>query len=611
MDSRPDEQLVTAHLGGDREALAGIYDRYADALYDTAAAMLRDRDEAADAMQEVFLIAAERLGQLRDPSRLKPWLFAILRNEVYRRSKRRRRDRPTDFTAPGVAEMAAPADPGGEGATVSYAELAESVRTAAAGLDARDQLVLEFSVRQGLTGGDLAAALGVTADQSYVLVHRMRDRVERSLGALAVARAGRKDCPELQRILGAWDGTFDVLVRKRVARHVDSCDTCGETKRRYAAVPLLAAAPALAAPPGLRQLVLGDVEIVTRVADELPYDFTADDGFPTRVRRARRGAGLLAAAAVATVVVLGGAAAVLGSGGGGGDTLLATGSSVADDAAITPQTSEEASGPAVSTTVPTTTSTPTIAPTTAAPTTSAPAVVVTTAVPTTVPVTTVPPPTVPPTVPPTLPPTTVPPPPPPPPSDPGFLQLSSSVVDLGAEASSATMTLRNTGGSPVEWALDGEAAPFTWTSDTQSLAPGASSTVEFVLDRSGIAEGTLSRVVAITTDGGGGGPVEVRARIERPPLVRIENAPRRLSCPWSVPPFVTATVGDESALSSVVLDWSGPGDPGSTPMRQGTGGWSGRLDVDAIDGTWTYVVVATDERGNVGVDAGELTVTGC
>lgn len=61
-DARTNAQMVTAYTAGDRGALAGIYDRYSDGLYDTAAAMLRDRHEAADAMQDVFLIAAERMG---------------------------------------------------------------------------------------------------------------------------------------------------------------------------------------------------------------------------------------------------------------------------------------------------------------------------------------------------------------------------------------------------------------------------------------------------------------------------------------------------------------------------------------------------------------------
>src|SRR5262245_23280655 len=97
VDGRPDAELVAAHLGG----LAGMYDRYADSLYDTAAYMLHDRDEAADVVQDVFVKAAEKLGQLRDPAKLKPWLFAILRHEVYRRTKRRQRVRPIDPATAG------------------------------------------------------------------------------------------------------------------------------------------------------------------------------------------------------------------------------------------------------------------------------------------------------------------------------------------------------------------------------------------------------------------------------------------------------------------------------------------------------------------------------
>ena len=142
-----DAELVTSFRAGDRGALAGIYDRYAAGLYDTAAAMLSDRNEAADVVQDVFCIAVERLDQLRDPERLKPWLYAVLRNEVYRRTKKRRRALPTDFTAEGVPEVVAPRDQSAEGEALQYEELASLVRSAAAGLDARDQLVLELSVR--------------------------------------------------------------------------------------------------------------------------------------------------------------------------------------------------------------------------------------------------------------------------------------------------------------------------------------------------------------------------------------------------------------------------------------------------------------------------------
>ena len=285
-DPRTDAQLVAAHLAGDRSALAGVYDRYGPGLYDTAAAMLRDRHEAADAAQDVFVMAAERLGQLREPDRLKPWLFAILRNEVYRRSRRRGRALPTDFSAMGAPEMAAPHDPTAEEGTASATELDELVRSAACGLDERDQLVLELSVRQGLQGADLAAALGITADQTYTLVHRMRERVDRSIGALVVARAGRKDCPELDDVLRGWDGEFSVLIRKRVARHVEQCATCESTKRRVAPLALLGAAPAFAAPLDLRDRVLDAV--AKGAVPPRSYRFDLQGGFPPIARGARR-----------------------------------------------------------------------------------------------------------------------------------------------------------------------------------------------------------------------------------------------------------------------------------------------------------------------------------
>ena len=84
-DARDDAELVRAARAGDRGAFAAIYDRYADRLHDFCWSVLRDRDEAADATQDAFLVAAERLGQLRDPERLRPWLYAVARSQALRR----------------------------------------------------------------------------------------------------------------------------------------------------------------------------------------------------------------------------------------------------------------------------------------------------------------------------------------------------------------------------------------------------------------------------------------------------------------------------------------------------------------------------------------------
>lgn len=298
MTTVPDPELIAAHVAGDRRAFAAIYDRYAPALYDVARAMTRNPDDAGDLVHDTFVIAAQRLGQLRQPERLRAWLFAILRHEVYRSSRRRSRERPTER----VAEMT-PAHTPDPGATLAADELAELVREAAGGLDERDRLVLELVARQRLEGADLADALGVTVAQTYSLVHRMRQRFVRAAGAAVVARTGRRHCAELDRVLAAWDGRYDVLTRKRVARHVDDCATCQQTRSKAGLLELFAASPASALPAGLRAAVLADA---VGASVSIALD---DDGFPTRKRP--RGRVLVALGVVLAVLLVAGVAATV------------------------------------------------------------------------------------------------------------------------------------------------------------------------------------------------------------------------------------------------------------------------------------------------------------
>ncbi len=274
-----DESLVAAALDGSRAARAEIYQRYADRVHTMCVHMLSDRDEAADVCGQVFLVAFDRLAQLRDPSRLRPWLFSIARHEVYRRTRRRRRvelvgevERMDHImsTSGTNASGSLLEDPDDLADAATAAELVAVVRSAADGLDDKDRLVLELQLQE-LDGDEMAEALGTTTSTAYQQVHRMKERFERSLGALLIARTGRADCDELDELLEQWDGRFSVLWRKRVARHIDRCEVC---ERRRSALPaavfggggaaavLAAAGPAGAstefpAPASVRDRVLG------------------------------------------------------------------------------------------------------------------------------------------------------------------------------------------------------------------------------------------------------------------------------------------------------------------------------------------------------------------
>ena len=84
-----DREMVAAIVAGDPAGLAAAYDSYAPALHAYCRSMLPEPADAADAVQDTFLIAAAKLAGLRDPDRLRPWLYAVARNECHRRLRAR------------------------------------------------------------------------------------------------------------------------------------------------------------------------------------------------------------------------------------------------------------------------------------------------------------------------------------------------------------------------------------------------------------------------------------------------------------------------------------------------------------------------------------------
>jgi RNA polymerase sigma factor (sigma-70 family) len=268
-----DADLVRASLAGDRAAFGQMYDRYADRLHDFCIGMLHDRDGAADCVQDCFCVAATRLPQLRDPDKLRAWLYSIARNEALRRIRDRRRETPSDE----LPETAS-GDPGPD-ALAARTELADLIADAAGGLTERDRSVLELAFRHGLNGPDLADALGVTPTNANTIVHRLRDTIERSLGALVVARRVHSSggCPELAAMLEGWDGHFNVLMRKRISRHIESCDSCDKDRRALASpAALLGAVPVfIPAPEWLRERTMSEVQLTCHGSQ---LDDDTDDG---------------------------------------------------------------------------------------------------------------------------------------------------------------------------------------------------------------------------------------------------------------------------------------------------------------------------------------------
>ena len=177
-----DAALARRLQGGDAAAWADVYDRYADRLHDYCASILHDPHEAEDALHDAFVTASQRIDQLRDPDRLRPWLYAICRTTALGRARRRSRIVPSEEVGVVTPAPAAP-DP------VEERDLQRLVWDAAEGLAPQDKAVLYLHLRHGLTGEALGEALEMSPHHANVRLSRVRGLVERSLTVLLVGRA--------------------------------------------------------------------------------------------------------------------------------------------------------------------------------------------------------------------------------------------------------------------------------------------------------------------------------------------------------------------------------------------------------------------------------------
>jgi len=73
--------------GGSADGLLRVYDAYADRLYAYALGLLDEAGPAVAAVRDALLVAPGAVAGLADPSMLRPWLYALVRNECLRRGE--------------------------------------------------------------------------------------------------------------------------------------------------------------------------------------------------------------------------------------------------------------------------------------------------------------------------------------------------------------------------------------------------------------------------------------------------------------------------------------------------------------------------------------------
>jgi RNA polymerase sigma-70 factor (ECF subfamily) len=181
-----DAEVIRRAQGGDHDAFRVLVERYQGRAYRLARRVLRDDEQAKDAVQEAFLKVYASLRRFEGRSSFYTWLYRLVLNLCLDMRRRDRSDRHVEWDdarryeatdalpTPAAADFA-PSD------ALLRKELRERLADAVAQLpDAARETLLLREV-EGLSYAEIAEALGVPKGTVMSRLHYARKRVQNLL----------------------------------------------------------------------------------------------------------------------------------------------------------------------------------------------------------------------------------------------------------------------------------------------------------------------------------------------------------------------------------------------------------------------------------------------
>jgi RNA polymerase sigma-70 factor (ECF subfamily) len=179
----PDAILV-AHAQHDLRAFEPLYLRYVDEVSRFCHARLRDDERARDATQQTFARVLMALPTYQEQGQFRGWLYAIARNVIANAA----RDTRPQQTLEAIDHLTAPDQLPEEAAIAAQAR--QSLIEAIARLPGDQRETIELRMA-GLTGVQIASAMGRTHDSVRMLQRRAIDRLRRDLAIPMETMEGR------------------------------------------------------------------------------------------------------------------------------------------------------------------------------------------------------------------------------------------------------------------------------------------------------------------------------------------------------------------------------------------------------------------------------------
>jgi RNA polymerase sigma-70 factor, ECF subfamily len=180
-----DADLVALLRAGDEEAISRLVEQWSPTMFRLARSFVDSAQSAEDVVQEAWLGMLSGLARFEGRSSLRTWTFTILVNRARTRGAREARTLPRSPLEDGTEEPAQPwscvaTDITPERAVLSREILLQLDRAISA-LPARQRQVVTMREITGMSAEEVCAALGISAANQRVLLHRARAALRAAL----------------------------------------------------------------------------------------------------------------------------------------------------------------------------------------------------------------------------------------------------------------------------------------------------------------------------------------------------------------------------------------------------------------------------------------------
>jgi len=175
-----DNELINKVLAGDQQAYAGLVSRYQNYVFTLALRFTKNREDAEEVSQDIFIKAYKALADFRGQSRFSTWLYTIVNTTCISFLRKKRLDTHS-LDSDKVFQLADSQESGMHANQVEQKSRIHMVNQAIKMLSPDDAGIITLFYKNEQTLEEIAQILGVEVNAAKVRLHRARARLKEKI----------------------------------------------------------------------------------------------------------------------------------------------------------------------------------------------------------------------------------------------------------------------------------------------------------------------------------------------------------------------------------------------------------------------------------------------